>query len=91
VTHHWKTICVLASELIISKTTIMIFGRDKRKFMTRTRKSNQDKDQIEMTHEYEYLGIKFFHSHGYFQSSSKRQIMGKYESFDEPLKERNNS
>jgi hypothetical protein len=38
------------------------------------RKLNQeafhlDKDQIEITHEYKYLGIEF-HSHGYFKPSS---------------------
>ena len=48
-------------EVILAKTKIMIFGHNKRKL-------NQeafylDKDQIEMTHEYKYLGIDF-HSHG---------------------------
>ena len=46
----------------------MIFDRNKRK-------SNQeafylDKDQIEITHEYKYIGIEFY-SHGYFEPSSK--------------------
>ena len=81
----------MSLELILSKTTITIFGHDKRNFRTRTRKSIQDKDQIEMTHEHKYLGIDFFYSHGYFQSFSKRRIMDKYESFDEHLKERSNS
>ena len=54
----------------LSKTKIMIFGRNKRKL-------NQeafylDKDQIEITHEYKYLGIDFY-SHGYFEPSSKRR------------------
>ena len=53
----------------LSKTKIMIFDRNKRK-------SNQeafylDKDQIEITHEYKYIGIEFY-SHGYFEPSSKR-------------------
>ena len=65
VTYHWMTICILALELILSKTKIMIFGCNKRKLWTRTRKLNQDKDHIETTHEYKYLGIDF-HSHGYF-------------------------
>ena len=30
-----------------------------------------DTDQIEITHEYKYLGIDFY-SHDYFESSSKR-------------------
>ena len=54
----------------LSKTKIMIFGRNKRKL-------NQEafylgKDQIEITHEYKYLGIDFY-SHGYFEPSSKRR------------------
>ena len=57
-------------EVKLAKTKIMIFGRNKRKL-------NQeafylDKDQIEITHEYKYLGIDFY-SHGYFEPSSKRQ------------------
>ena len=53
-------------EDILSKTKIMIFGHNKRK-------SNQeafhlDKDQIEITHEYKYLGIDFY-LHGHFEAS----------------------
>ena len=48
----------------------MIFGHNKRKL-------NQeafylDKEQIEITDEYKYLGIDF-HSHGYFEPSNKKQ------------------
>ena len=51
-------------------TKIMIFGCNNRKF-------NQeafylDKDQIEITHEYDYLGIDF-DLHNYFEPSDKRQ------------------
>ena len=47
----------------------MIFGCNKRKL-------NQeafylDKDHIEITHEYQYLGIDFY-SHGYLEPSSKK-------------------
>ena len=46
-------------EVNLSKTKIMIFDRNKKK-------SNQeafylDKDQIEITHEYKYIGIEFIH------------------------------
>ena len=34
---------------------------------------HQCKDQIEIIHEYKYLGVDF-HSHGHFISSSKRQL-----------------
>ena len=52
----------------LSKTKTMIFDCNKRKL-------NQeaiylDKDQIEINHEYKYLGIDFY-SHGYFEPSSK--------------------
>jgi hypothetical protein len=55
-------------EINLSKTKIMIFGHNKRK-------SNQeafylDKDQIEITHEYKYLGIDFY-LHSHFEASSK--------------------
>ena len=51
----------------------MILGRNKRKF-------NQeafylDKDQMEITHEYNYLRIGFY-SHDYFEPSSKRRGIG---------------
>ena len=52
----------------------MIFGRNKRTL-------NQEafylsKDQIEIIHEYKYLGIDFY-EHGYFEPSSKKwQIAG---------------
>ena len=54
----------------LSKTKIMIFDHNKRKL-------NQeayylDKEQIEITHEYKYLGIGFY-SHGYFEPSIKRR------------------
>ena len=56
-------------EVNLSKTKIMILGRNKRKL-------NQeafylDKDQIKITHEYKYLGIDLY-SHSYFEPSSKR-------------------
>ena len=56
-------------EVNSSKTKLMIFGRNKRKW-------NQeafylDKDQIEITREYKCLGIDFC-SHGYFEQFSKR-------------------
>jgi len=54
---------------MIFETKIMIFGCN-------TKRSNQnafylDKDQIEITHEYKYVGIDFY-SHSYFEPSSKR-------------------
>jgi len=55
-------------EINLSKTKIMIYGHNKRK-------SNQeafylDKGQIEITHEYKYLGIDFY-LQSHFEASSK--------------------
>ena len=55
-------------EVNLSKTNIIIFGHNKRKINQEAIYLN--KDPIEVTHEYKYLGIDF-HSHGYFEPSSK--------------------
>ena len=69
-------------------TIIMIFGRNKRKLNQKA--FYLDKGQIEITHEFEYLGIDIY-SHRYFEPSSKRQKNGMFESLDGHCKERNNS
>ena len=62
-------VCTYSSlEVNLAKTRIMVFGCNKRKL-------NQeafylDKDQIEITHEFKFLGIDF-KSHGYFDLSVK--------------------
>ena len=48
----------------------MMFGHNKRKLNHEA--YHLDKDQIEINHEYKYLGIEFY-SHGFFEPSSKRQ------------------
>ena len=63
----------------------MIFGRNKKKL-------NQeafylDKDSIEITHEYKYLGSVSY-SHGYFEPCSKRlRIIGMKALMGTPRKE----
>jgi hypothetical protein len=47
----------------------MIFGHNKRKLNQEP--FNLYKDQIDITHEYKYLGIDFY-SYGYFEPSYKR-------------------
>ena len=66
----------------------MIFGCNKRKV-------NQeafylDKDQIEITSRYKYLGIDFY-SHGYFEPSSKKQGIVCMKVFGGNFKERSGS
>ena len=48
----------------------MVIGRNKRKLNQKV--FYLDKDHIEITHEYKYLGIDLY-SHGYFEPSSKRR------------------
>ena len=57
-------------EVILSKTKIIIYGHNKRKLNQEEFYLN--KDQIEISHEYKYLGM-YFYLHGYFEPSSKRQ------------------
>lgn len=59
---------LLALEINKSKTKIMIFGRNKRKLKQKVFYLNED--EMEITHEYKYLGIDFY-LHGYFEPSSK--------------------
>ena len=54
----------------LAKTKTMIFDRTKRKLNQKA--FYLDKDQIEITHEYKYLGIDFY-LHDYFEPSSKMQ------------------
>ena len=76
-----------ALKIYLSKTKIMVFGRNKRKL-------NQeafylDKDQIEIIHEYKYLGIDFY-SHEDLSQLVKTKNR-RYESLDGHFKERSNS
>ena len=68
-------ICTFSSlDVNLSKTKILIFGRNKRKLDQEA--FYLGKDQIEITHEYKYFKINFY-SHGHFEPSSKRcRIVG---------------
>ena len=57
-------------EVNLSKTEIMIYGRNKRKLNREA--FYLEKVPVEITHKYKYLGIGFY-SHGCFEPSNKRQ------------------
>ena len=58
----------------LSMTIVMIFGCNKRTLNQEA--FHLSKNQIEIIHEYKYLGIDFY-AHGYFEPSSKKwQIAG---------------
>ena len=57
-------------DINLSKTKIMIFGHNKSK--SKQEAFYLGMDQIQITHEYEYLGIDFY-AHGYSEPSSKKQ------------------
>ena len=58
-------------EVKLAMTKIMIFDRNKKKINQKA--FYLDKDQIEITHEYKYLGIDIW-SYGYFEPCSKEGI-----------------
>ena len=66
----WTSYMSFALLLAISNTNIVVIARNKRKLNQET--FYLGKDQVEITHEYEYPGIDFY-SHGHFEPSSKRQ------------------
>ena len=59
-------------EVNLSKIKIMTFGHNK--WYLNQEAFYLDKDQMKITHEYQYYDIDFY-KHGYFEASSKSKEM----------------